>query len=76
MLRLSQLPAEKLKKVLDKGQWKQLQPQLLQASGTEDSLGQYGVIEEPNPNSPVILRSVRTVVDGPATAPGDSGKSE
>ena len=76
MLRLSQLPTAKLKKVLDKGQWKQLQPQLLQGSGTEDFLSQYGVIEEPNPNSPVVLRSVRTVVDGPATAPADAVKPE
>ena len=69
LLRLSQLPPEKLKQVLDKGQWKQLQPQLLQASGTEDYLAQYGVIEEPKLNSPVVLRSVRTVVEAPAAAP-------
>jgi len=65
LLRLSQLPPEKLREVLDKGQWKQLRPQLLQASGTEDSLAGYGVIEEPKLTT-VIHRSVRTVVDAPA----------
>ncbi len=76
MFRLSQLPAAKLRKVLDKAQWKQLQPQLLQASGTEDFLAQNGAIEEPNSNAPVILRSVRTVVDPPATPPADAVKGE
>ncbi|MDB5346709.1 MAG: hypothetical protein JWP89_5086 [Schlesneria sp.] len=66
MLKLSQLPAAKLKEVLDKDQWKQLQPRLLQASGTEDLLARYGVIEETIQKSPVILRSVRTVVETPA----------
>jgi hypothetical protein len=67
LLRLSQLPPEKLREVLDRGQWKQLRPQLLQASGTEDALARYGVIEEPRTTT-VILRSVRTVVDAPAEA--------
>ncbi|MDB5384650.1 MAG: hypothetical protein JWM11_296 [Planctomycetaceae bacterium] len=62
MLGLSKLPSEKLKKVLDKGQWKRLQPQLLQASGTEDNLAQHGVIEEPKRNPVVIIRSVRTAI--------------
>ncbi|MBI3865176.1 MAG: hypothetical protein HY290_25150 [Planctomycetia bacterium] len=66
LLRLSQLPAAKLREVLDKGQWKQLRPHLLQASGTEDYLAQFGVVEGPKPNSPVILRSVRTVIETPA----------
>ncbi len=71
MLRLSTIPPKKLKEWLDKGQWKQLQPQLLQASGTDDYLAQYGVIEEPKPNSGVVLKSVRTVV-----APQDASKPE
>ena len=75
MLRLSQLPPEKLRQVLDKGQWKQLQPQLLEASGTEDYLARYGVVEEPK-LTPVILRSVRTVVDAPTAAPSEAVKSE
>lgn len=79
MFRLSQLPTAKLKEVLDKGQWKLLQPQLLQASGTEDTLARVGVIEEPKLNSPVVLRSVRTVVAAPTTdaaAAADSVKPE
>ena len=76
MLRLSQLPAAKLKGVLDKDQWKKLQPQVLQASGHEDTLIHHGVIEEPKANAPVIVRSVRTVVDGPLTAPTDAVKPD
>jgi hypothetical protein len=71
MLKLSQLPATKLKDALDKGQWKQLQPRLLEVSGTEDLLARYGVIEEAVQKSPVILRSVRTIVDAPATVKPD-----
>ncbi|MBC7816448.1 MAG: hypothetical protein IAG10_06105, partial [Planctomycetaceae bacterium] len=71
MLGLSKLPAAKLKEVLDKDQWKRLQPQLLQASGTEDYLAGYGVIEEPKANSGVVVRSVRTVV-----APQNAAKAE
>ena len=76
MLRLSTIPPEKMRAVLDKGQWKLLRPQLLQASGTEDYLAQYGVIEQPKANSEVVVRSVRTVVDGPATSPTDAAKPE
>lgn len=68
MLKLSTIPPAKLKAVLDKAQWKQLQPQLLQASGTEDYLAQYGVIEEPKPNPAVVVRSVRTVVEPQAAS--------
>jgi hypothetical protein len=74
LLRLSQLPPEKLREVLDRGQWKLLKPHLYEASGTEDYLARFGVIEEPK-NSTTILRSVRTVVDGPAGA-GDAERSE
>lgn len=71
MLKLSQVPVEKLREVLDKDQWKKLQPGLLQASGTEDWLARFGVIEEVVQKSPVILRSVRTVIDAPAEAKQD-----
>ena len=73
MFGLSKLPAEKLKELLNKEQWKQLQPKLLNASSMEDQLAQLGVIEEPKPNSGVIVKSVRTIVDGPAA--GDGGNA-
>jgi hypothetical protein len=75
LFRLSQLPPEKLREVLDKGQWKQLRTILLQASGTEDFLARHGVIEQPRMTT-VILRSVRTVVDVPVVAPVEAPKSE
>ena len=71
MLKLSQIPVEKLKEVLDKDQWKKIQPRLLQASGTEDLLAVNGVVEEVSKKPPVILRSVRTVIDAPAEAKQD-----
>ena len=76
MFRLSQLPAAKLKDVLSKTQLKKLQPLLLQISGHEDTLIQNGVIEEPKTSVPVIVRSVRTIVDGPVAAPSDTVKPE
>lgn len=76
MFRLSQLPAAKLKDVLSKTQLKKLQSLLLQVSGHEDTLVQNGVIEEPKPTAPVIVRSVRTVVDGPVTAPAVTAPSD
>lgn len=71
MLKLSQVPVEKLKEVLDKDQWKKLQPRLLQAGGTEDLLAVNGVVEEASKKPPVILRSVRTVIDAPTEAKQD-----
>lgn len=76
MLRLSQLPRTKLKEVLGKSHWKSLQLQLLLGSGHEDTLVQNGVIEEPKPTAPVIVRSVRTVIDGPVTAPAVTAPSD
>ena len=71
MFGLSKVPTAKLKGVLDKEQWKQLQPILLNASAMEDQLAQLGVIEEPKPNSGVIVKSVRTVV-----APQNASKAK
>lgn len=63
MLGLSRLPPEVLKEVLDKGQWKQLQPHLNRANEMEGYLAESGVIEEPKPAAVVILRSVRKVIE-------------
>lgn len=71
MLKLSQVPVVKLKEVLDKDQWKKLQPRLLQASGTEDLLAANGVVEEVSQKPPVILRSVRTVIEAPPESKQD-----
>ncbi len=76
VFRLSQLPEARLKQALDKSQWKKLHPLLLQASGFEDSLIQNGVIEESKPIAPVVVRSLRTVVDSPVTAPADAATPE
>ena len=73
MFGLSKLPADKLKVLLNNEQWKQIQPQLLQASSMEDQLTQLGVIEEPQANAGVVVKGVRTIVGGPAA--GDGGKA-
>jgi len=74
MLRLSQLPTDKITGILDRNQWKQLRPQMLEASGTEDWLAQQGLIEQSTYET-VILRSIRTVVEAPAV-PADAAKPE
>ena len=62
MYRLAQLPANRVKALLDERQWKLLQQQFTQARGMEAHLVQSGIIDAPKDTTGGILKSVRTFI--------------
>src|SRR5437899_2254819 len=59
MFKMSELPAAKLKSLLDERQWKLLQQQMNQSRGMESTLIEQGIIDAPKGG---ILKSMRSFI--------------